>query len=134
MTTSITARLTSWASKAAKVIGSFFSKKALSPSAAAVHGEAMRWWTEPAKLMALADIFEQHGHPSDAADLRARASLPQTKSPSSHDEAVRRAVASDNPDGIRNVAKAFQQSGRGATAAFLNNVADGVEAAKEVKG
>jgi len=93
----------------------------------------MRWWTDAVKLKGLASIFQQHGHPAHANQLMARANLPQSKSPSTHDEAVRRAVASNNPDAIRSVADAFQQTGRGATAAFLHNVADGVETVKGVK-
>jgi hypothetical protein len=117
-----------------RVSGFFRFRKSLSSAAAAVHGEAMCWWTDPAKLTALADIFEKNGHPAEGADLRARATIAnaQPKAPASHEDAVRRAIASDNPAAIRSVATAFQKSGKGATATFLNNVADGVEAAKEV--
>jgi hypothetical protein len=115
----------------AKVGGLFRPRKRLSTSAAAVHGEAMCWWTDPAKLTALADIFEKNGHPAEGADLRARAALP--KSSAVHEDAVRRAITSNNPAAIHGVADAFQKIGKGATAVFLHNVADGVEAAKEVR-
>jgi hypothetical protein len=109
-----------------------FIKKGMSPDRAKIYNEAMRSMADPAKLRSLADTFAKEGLTKPAEMLRKRAAL--REAPDSLKAARRtvfkKAMNSDNPDGILAVAKAHEDLGATGAADALRAQAEVVRAVK----
>ena len=114
------------------------------PEKSALYRTAMRFERNPLQLHRHADFFLREGFPDRARNLRARAALASEGFASPHDAAIlekmdlrnqimRRALVSQNPVAIEEVAASFEGEGCGASAEFLRDVSYGLEVAQRIQ-
>ena len=107
------------------------SKGVLTPRRKLIFARAMEGIKDPTELQKLADAFAGEGLPTEAAMLRKRAALRDLPADAQEKRraAFRKAMASDKPDAILVVAKAFEEAGSVDAAKALRDHAEGVRAA-----
>jgi hypothetical protein len=109
-----------------------FFNKGMTPDRKKIYDAAIVSMQEPVKLRALADTFEKEGLRGEADMLRKRAALreapPAVKA--ARRMAFKKAMGSDNPDAILEVAKAHEALGAMGAAAELKLRAANVSALK----
>jgi hypothetical protein len=100
----------------------------------AIYWAALRWETDPQKLLAMAAVFDQEGFTPQASALRKRSALEQV----SHEQhaarqaALRKALASTDPQAVKTLAAAFEGEGLGDSAQLLHAWARGLEGGRGV--
>src|ERR1700731_3825948 len=84
------------------------------PERAAVYDYNIRYERDPAKLKHWADFFSKQGFPQQSASLRARMNVPKVhgEGRAFRADIVRRALMSQNPAAIRELAVGFEREGR----------------------
>jgi len=100
----------------------------MTPDRTIVFETALSKLKDPAKLETLAASFEGEGLHAHAEVLRKRAALRRlpTETKQARREAMRKALASKNPDAVQTVADAFRNEGTTGTADRLDEYAEGL--------
>jgi hypothetical protein len=107
------------------------SKGLMTPKREVIYKRALDGIKDPAELRKLADAFAGEGLTAQAAMLEKRAKLRALPQATKEQRriAFRKAMASDNPDIIANIANAFQSEGQFDAARALSDHATAVRAA-----
>lgn len=103
-------------------------KGTLTPERQMIFHTAMNEMREPESLRKLATVYRDQGLPAHADQLEKRAKLRELPDDvkKARREAYRKAMTSQNPDGIRQVARVFESTGATGAAEKLREYADGL--------
>lgn len=106
----------------------------MTPARRVVFARAMESINDPAELTNLANAFDAQGLKEEATMLRKRASLRKLPEETqlARRDAFRRAMCSDDPEGIEQVAEAFLHEGALRSAKCLKDHANAVRTARAV--
>lgn len=102
------------------------TQKTMSPERVQVYESALKTLKDPVKLRLLADAFEKEGFNVAATILRKRAALRELPPNIKTERRVvyKKAMASSNPEAVRELAAAFEGEGATGAAETLRKYAD----------
>jgi hypothetical protein len=112
----------------------FAAAGVLTPERAALYQTVLKYERNPKTLLYWSNWFAKQNLPEQAAALKARSQIPHVhgEGKAMRAEIVRRAMASQNPAAIAEVAGEFECMGYGATSDFLRHYAQGLELDRQI--
>jgi hypothetical protein len=105
------------------------------PERQAMYRVAMAFETDPDRLRDYAKKFADDGFPRHAANLYARSRIPQMagEERAKYAAVARKALSSQKPDAVREVAAGYEQAGMGAAAEAMRDYARGLDVIAKAK-